>query len=153
MAAIDKTYYYSKKQYDDMYKRAKKLWLDDLVCDFRDDLSDEELKKQWWVFWNTSTMIDKYLRKKCPLKYIQDTLKFQYWSSYNFMNDWKLLVKFIDDWDSTAQPEEVVIDWDMYTLDYVDIVYKICDIKYIKWGLDFNQHIKIISITNLSYGV
>lgn len=146
MAAIDKTYYKSKSQYDKALAWANEHWLKDIVYDY----------KEWkWerVLWNTSEQLDKYIHKYCPIDFIQDRLKEQYGPLGT--RGGKVLVERIDDGDSSAQPTRTIINIDIHCINFVDIL------KEISWEY-FNQiydepygfirdTIKILSITNLSF--
>lgn len=143
MAALDKTYYKTAKEYAEAIEFANKHWLIDLVYDYQ----------EWgWVLWNTWDTIDKYLWKHCDVPFIRKRLKEQYWRLWP--DKWRILVKWIDDWDSTALVREDILDLDIYTATYIDILRELTWKAYTNEGYDFweiRQCIKIISITNLSF--
>ena len=137
MARLDKTYYKSKKEWEDAYQWAKKHWLEQLVQPY--------VKWKWdRVLWNTWDTIDRYIWKHCNIPFIKDRLKYQYWNMWPLK--WRILVKRIDDWDSTADVTETILWLDIYTATYVDILKEI-SYEYYNWEL--RDCIRIISITNL----
>ena len=143
MAAIDKTYYKTKKEYDTAKNWAKEHWLESIVYDYQ---------KGGWVLWNTSTPIDMYIWKHCNIKFIHDRLAEQYWQFWP--REWRILVKWIDDWDSMADITETILDMDIYTTTYIDILKELTWEYYRDFIENFGeirQYIKIISITNLSF--
>lgn len=143
MAAIDKTYYNTKEEYDTAKNWAKEHWLESIVYDYQ---------KGGWVLWNTSTPIDMYIWKHCNIKFIHDRLIEQYWQFWP--REWRILVKWIDDWDSMADITETILDMDIYTATHIEILkeltWEYCR-DYIENFWEIRQSIKIISITNLSF--
>ena len=90
MAAIDKTYINNKKDYDDLINWAntqstyvtpigESFHIKDYMYEWdeKDVLNAFNNNKEVPV-WNTPQVVDKYLYKNCPLKFIQDRLKEQY---------------------------------------------------------------------------
>ena len=90
MAAIDKTYINNKKDYEDL-----KNWVStqgtyttsigesfnirDYMYNWDENAVLRALENGKEVpIWNTPEMVDKYLYKNCPLKFVQDRLKDQY---------------------------------------------------------------------------
>ena len=90
MAAIDKTYINNKKDYEDL-----KNWVStQKTCttpigesfDIKDYMYKWDENAVLRAFengkevpiWNTPQVVDKYLYKNCPLKFVQDRLKEQY---------------------------------------------------------------------------
>lgn len=143
MAAIDKTYYKTKKEYDLALNWAKKHWLESIIYDYQ----------EWgWVLWNTCTTIDKYLWRYCDVPFISKRLKEQYWELWPYK--WKILVKRIDDWDSMADITETILDMDIYTATYIEILKELTWEHYRDYIENFGeirQSLKIISISNLSF--
>lgn len=79
-------------------------------------------------------------------------MKEQYWELWP--DKWRILVKWIDDWDSTALVREDILELDIYAATYIDILRELTRKAYTNEGYDFweiRQSIKIISITNLSF--
>ncbi len=143
MAAIDKTYYETKEQYNVALAWAKEHWLESIVYDYQ----------EWgWVLWNTSTPIDMYIWQHCNIKFIHDRLVEQYWQFWPCK--WRILVKWIDDWDSMAEITETILDFPIYTTTYIDILKELTWEYYKDFIENFGeirQSIKIISITNLYF--
>lgn len=90
MAAIDKTYVNNKKDYDDLIN-----WVNTQstyttligesfnIKDYMYKWNEEDVLNAFnnnkeIPVWNTPQVVDKYLYKNCPLKFIQDRLKEQY---------------------------------------------------------------------------
>lgn len=143
MAAIDRTYYKTKEEYDTAKNWAKEYWLESIVYDYQ----------EWgWILWNTSSTIDMYISKYCNIPFIQNRLKEQYWDFWPWK--WKILIKWIDGWDSMADITETILDMDIYTTTYIEILKELTWEYYgdyiEKFG-EIRQSIKIISITNLSF--
>lgn len=144
MAAIDKTYYKTKKEYTEALERAQQHWLEDLVYDY---------KEWWWVLWNTSEEVDAYIFRHCNIEFIQDRLKEQYGNSLKYK--WKILVEWLDWWDSEPELVRTVIDKNIHSVTFPDILREITWMYY-KWLYAYNyweirDTIKILSITNLSF--
>ena len=143
MAAIDKTYYNTKEEYEIAKKWAKEHWLESIIYDY----------KEWgWVLWNTWDTVDRYIWEHCDIKFIRNRLKEQYWASWP--KGWTILVKWIDDWDSMADITETILDMDIYTATYIEILKELTweyYRDYIENFWEIRQSLKIISITNLSF--
>lgn len=90
MAAIDKTYINNKKDYEDLknWVSTQKSFTTPIgeSFDIRDYMYNWDENAVLQAFengkevpiWNTPVVVDKYLYKNCPLKFVQDRLKDQY---------------------------------------------------------------------------
>lgn len=145
MAAIDKTYYTTEKQYNKAYKRASDHWCLSVIYSYQP-------AKDWVerVLWNTSPEFDRYLARNCNIKFIQDRLKEQYW----YLPTWRVLVKY-HDWSFPEVIKEVILNQDIHGFDYIEALKEISyldpDINCIlDDDLEFSQNIVILSIMNVS---
>ena len=90
MAAIDKTYVNNKKDYDDLinWVNTQSTYITPIgelfnIKDYMYEWNEEDVLNAFnnnreIPVWNTPQVVDKYLYKNCPLKFIQNRLKEQY---------------------------------------------------------------------------
>lgn len=98
MAAIDKTYINNKKDYDDLinWVNTQSTYITSIgesfnIKDYMYEWNEEDVLNAFnnnkeIPIWNTPQVVDKYLYKNCPLKFIQDRLKEQYGNPEELLN-------------------------------------------------------------------
>ena len=95
MAGIDKTFTSSWKDYKELREWAQKTRMEyphkekgaGYLIDwfYEPDLTEKDFKdgKEEHVIWDTPESVDRFLRKNCPLAFVQERLKEQYGKGYD----------------------------------------------------------------------
>ena len=98
MAAIDKTYINNKKDYDDLinWVNTQSTYITSIgesfnIKDYMYEWNEKDVLNAFnnnkeIPVWNTPQVVDKYLYKNCPLKFIQNRLKEQYGNPEESLN-------------------------------------------------------------------